>query len=73
MIDGSKWKDRVDLIIYHLDEDPGPGQKYQPIIGDTVVINQKKKIEGVTTDSFFRALEEVGKQQDDKKSNGRKE
>ncbi len=61
MLEQSGWKDRVELKIYHLDEDPRPGEKYQPVDGDTVVINGKIRLNGVTTYGFFRALEEVEK------------
>jgi len=61
MLEQSAWKDKVELKIYHLDEDPRPGQKYQPVDGDTVVINGKIRLNGVTTYGFFRALEEAAK------------
>ena len=61
MLEQSTWKDKVKLNIYHLDEDPRPGEKYQPIEPETVIINGKKRLNGVTTYGFFRALEEAEK------------
>ncbi len=60
MLEQSAWKDRVELKIYHLDNDPRPGEKYRPIDGETVVINGKK-LNGITTYGFFHALEEAEK------------
>jgi hypothetical protein len=60
MLKESDWKDKVELKIYHLDEDPHPGEKYQPVLGSTVIINGQK-LNGLTTYSFFHALEEAEK------------
>jgi hypothetical protein len=60
MLEESAWKNRVELKIYHLDEDPRPGEKYQPVEGGTVVIGGKK-LNSINTYSFFRALEEAEK------------
>ena len=61
MLEQSAWKDKVELKIYHLDEDPRPGEKYQPVEPETVIINGKTRLNGVTTYGFFRALEEAEK------------
>ena len=61
MLEQSAWKDKVELKIHHLDEDPRPGQKYQPVEGETVIINGRIRLNGVTTYGFFRALEEAEK------------
>ena len=62
MLEQSKWKDRVEIKIHHLYEDPRPGEKYQPVEGDTVIVNGKHRLNGVTTYGFFRALEEAEKE-----------
>ena len=61
MLEQSAWKDKVELKIYHLDEDPRPGEKYRPVEPETVIINGKTRLNGVTTYGFFRALEEAEK------------
>ena len=61
MLKESAWKDKVELKIYHLDEDPEPGEKYQPVLGGTVIINGKTRLNTITTYGFFHALEEAEK------------
>lgn len=60
MLNESAWKDKVELKIYHLDEDPRPGRKYQPVESSTVVVNGKK-LSKITPYAFFQALEEAEK------------
>ena len=60
MLNESAWQDKVELKIYHLDEDARPGEKYQPVEGSTVAIDGKK-LDSITTYSFFRAMEEAEK------------
>lgn len=59
MLNESGWKDKVDLKIYHLDENLEPGKKYQPVDEGTVIINGKTRLANITTYSFFRALEQA--------------
>ena len=60
MLNESVWMDKVELKIYHLDEDPRPGANYQPVEGSTVIVNGKK-LNNITTYAFFHALEEAEK------------
>ena len=62
MVTSSKWKDRVDLKIYHLDEDDRPGEKSHHIPAGLVVINGRTRLTEITTDKFFRALEQESSQ-----------
>jgi hypothetical protein len=61
MLKESAWKDKAELKIYHLDEDPRPGEKYQPVEGSTVIINGKTRLNMITTYGFFHSLEEAEK------------
>jgi hypothetical protein len=58
MLNESAWKDRVELRIYHLDEDRRLAEKFGPVAGSTVLIDGKK-LNGLTTYGFFHALEEA--------------
>ena len=63
MLNESEWKDKVDLKIYHLDENPESGKKYHPLSdsGETVIVSGKVRLNNITTYSFFRALEQAEK------------
>jgi hypothetical protein len=54
----SAWHDKVELVVYHLDQDPAPGRKYAPITGATVIINQHNKIMRISLDALKRAFEQ---------------
>lgn len=57
-----KWKDRVELKIYYLQQDPTPALKYEPILGATVIIGGRVKITDVTLENVNRALTEFAKE-----------
>jgi hypothetical protein len=55
----SAWHDKVDLKVYHLDQDPLPARKYGAITGATVIINQGNKITHISTDALKQAFEQA--------------
>ncbi len=51
------WQGRVQLTVFHLDQDPAPGRKYLPITGATLVVDEVTKITRINAASVTGALE----------------
>jgi hypothetical protein len=54
-----KWKERVQLQIYYLDNNPAAGDIYAPITAGAAVINQKTKLARVTIPALTDVLEQA--------------
>jgi hypothetical protein len=55
----AKWKERVQLQIYYLDNNPAAGDIYAPITAGAAVINQKIKLARVTIPALADVLEQA--------------
>jgi hypothetical protein len=55
----SAWNDKVDLKVYHLDQDPAPARQYGAIKGATVIVNHSNKITQMNKDVLKQAFEQA--------------
>jgi hypothetical protein len=57
-----EWKERIELQVYYLDNDPTAGNVYAPITAGAAVINQKTKLARVTIPALTEILEQAGRE-----------